>query len=287
MEETKVAATIQRLIERVESLESENTSLRAQSAECQATVSRLVRRVEDLNAVNEELRTKSAEGPQTNYRQRPTVMRGRTVQANVGCGPLYITLNEDDQGHPFEVFFKLGKSGSCQQSYLEALGVAISVGLRYGADPQKFIDKFEGMRCPNPKMRDAAGPTTLSCADGISKGLAQALTLALPMEMALPEIRGEAAVISVAEPKVQYPREEIREDEANRMSVDLIETFMGRSAEAGGKHANGNGGGMSMMSMRRAMQTGVGLCPKCSGPLISQGGCVQCLQQCGYVGKCS
>jgi hypothetical protein len=35
------------------------------------------------------------------------------------------------------------------------------------------------------------------------------------------------------------------------------------------------------------MMTGVGMCPKCGGNLISQGGCIQCLQQCGYVGKCS
>jgi hypothetical protein len=211
-------------------------------------------------------------------------MRGRTVQSNVGCGPLYITLNEDDNGKPFEVFFKLGKSGSCQQSYLEALGVAISVGLRYGADPQKFIDKFEGMRCPNPKMRDGHGPTTLSCADGISQGLAKALTLALPLEIA-PEVRAEAAVVSVAEPQFPYPLEEVHEHEANRKSIDLIAGSY--SETRNGSHTNGNGGGLSMKSLRRAMQTGVGLCPKCSGPLISQGGCVQCLQQCGYVGKCS
>jgi radical SAM superfamily enzyme len=39
--------------------------------------------------------------------------------------------------------------------------------------------------------------------------------------------------------------------------------------------------------IRKAMMTGVGMCPKCGGNLISQGGCIQCLQQCGYVGKCS
>jgi hypothetical protein len=285
MEETKVAATVAALIQRLESLQTENEALKKRAAECRETIAGLVRHVEDLKAVGSELRVKTNERPKSPYRERPSVMRGRTVQSNVGCGPLYITLNEDEEGRPFEVFFKLGKSGSCQQSYLEALGVAISVGLRYGADPQKFIDKFEGMRCPNPKMRDATGPTTLSCADGISQGLAKALTLALPLET-VPEVRSEAVVVSVAEPQVQYPPEEIFEQDANRKSLDLIGTYLGHSAENGQSHSNGNGG-MSMTSMRRAMQTGVGICPKCSGPLISQGGCVQCLQQCGYVGKCS
>ena len=222
-------------------------------------------------------------------------MRGRTVQSNVGCGPLYITLNEDETGKPFEVFFKLGKSGSCQQSYLEALGVAMSVGLRYGADPQKFVEKFEAMRCPNPKMRDANGPTTLSCADGISQGLAKALALALPLADVNP--RGEADVVAVAEPLVQYSAEERAEIDANQMSIDLIGGLPSPGNGNGNGYGNGNGGS-AMQSLRnltelpppnirKAMATGVGMCPKCGGNLISQGGCIQCLQQCGYVGKCS
>jgi len=287
MDESTVKATIAGLIARVEALQVENTELRATNAACAQTVSKLVAKVENLQAQASELRV--AAKP-ISYRKRPPVMRGRTVQSNVGCGPLYITLNEDESGRPFEVFFKLGKSGSCQQSYLEALGVTMSVGLRYGADPQKFIEKLEGMRCPNPKMRDAEGPTTLSCADGISQGLAKALALALPIADVNP--RGEADVVAVAEPRVTVSPEERAEIEANQLSIDLI------SHPASNGNGNGNGNGNHMPSLktltelpepkiRKAMMTGVGMCPKCGGNLISQGGCIQCLQQCGYVGKCS
>jgi ribonucleoside-diphosphate reductase alpha chain len=289
MDEKTLKSTIAGLIARVEALQSENTELRGKNAACAQAVSKLVTKVENLQAQNQELRV--ALRP-VEYRQRPPVMRGRTVQSNVGCGPLYITLNEDERGRPFEVFFKLGKSGSCQQSYLEALGVAMSVGLRYGADPQKFVEKFEAMRCPNPKMRDANGPTTLSCADGISQGLAKALALALPLADVNP--RAEADVVAVAEPRVTYSREEQAEIEANHRSIDLI-------AHPATSNGNGNGysnGGSQMQmiatmqelpspNIRKAMMTGVGMCPKCGGNLISQGGCIQCLQQCGYVGKCS
>jgi hypothetical protein len=285
MDESTVKATIAGLIARVEALQVENTELRATNAACAQTVSKLVAKVENLQAQTSELRV--AAKP-ISYRKRPPVMRGRTVQSNVGCGPLYITLNEDESGRPFEVFFKLGKSGSCQQSYLEALGVTMSVGLRYGADPQKFIEKLEGMRCPNPKMRDAGGPTTLSCADGISQGLAKALALALPIADVNP--RGEADVVAVAEPRVTVSPEERAEIEANQLSIDLI--------AHPAAYGNGNGNGNHMPSLktltelpepkiRKAMMTGVGMCPKCGGNLISQGGCIQCLQQCGYVGKCS
>ena len=281
MDEASVKATLTALLNRVEALEAEKVRLTELNGECAATVRRLMGRISNLEALNDELRIKTAPvKPLNPYRKRPAVMRGRTVQSNVGCGPLYITLNEDENGRPFEVFFKLGKSGSCQQSYLEALGVAMSVGLRYGADPQKFIDKFEGVRCPNPKMRNADGPTTLSCADGISQGLAKALALALPGTD--PEIGHEPGVVAVAEPRFVYPEADKHEDAANARSIDLI----GHSGLASAPSPNDLGGG-GAINMQKAMQTGVGMCPKCSGPLISQGGCIQCLQQCGYVGKCS
>jgi hypothetical protein len=295
MDEASVKSTIAALIARVEALQTENAELRATNAACAQTVSKLVARVENLQAQTQELRV-AAPKP-VSYRKRPPVMRGRTVQSNVGCGPLYITLNEDETGRPFEVFFKLGKSGSCQQSYLEALGVAMSVGLRYGADPQKFVEKFEAMRCPNPKMRNADGPTTLSCADGISQGLAKALALALPIADVNP--RAEADVVAVAEPRVTYSPEEQAEIDANHRSIDLIShpATSGNGNGNGNGHSNGGGGSQLQMiatmqelpspTIRKAMLTGVGMCPKCGGNLISQGGCIQCLQQCGYVGKCS
>lgn len=286
MDEGTVKATIAGLIAKVESLQAGNAELRAINATCAQTVAKLLVKVENLQAQTAEMRI--AAKP-VDYRKRPPVMRGRTVQSNVGCGPLYITLNEDETGRPFEVFFKLGKSGSCQQSYLEALGVAMSVGLRYGADPQKFIEKFEGMRCPNPKMRNADGPTTLSCADGISQGLAKALALALPIADLNP--RGEADVVAVAEPQVTYSPAERAEIDANQLSIDLIvnvpATTNGHTNGGSAMHALKSLQELPSPSIRKAMATGVGMCPKCAGNLISQGGCIQCLQQCGYVGKCS
>ena len=292
MDESTVKTTLAALIARIEDLQAQNARLTALNTACGETVAKLVARLENAQAVNAELKVQlrpvAVKAAGTAYRKRPSVMRGRTVQSNVGCGPLYITLNEDDNGKPFEVFFKLGKSGSCQQSYLEALGVAMSVGLRYGADPQKFIDKFEGMRCPNPKMRNAEGPTTLSCADGISQGLAKALALALPGTD--PQVAHESGFVAVAEPRFPYPVEDDVESRLNAKSIDLI----GNTGFTNGSNGNGHAGmtansanGDGPINVQRAMQTGVGMCPKCSGPLISQGGCIQCLQQCGYVGKCS
>ena len=270
MENPNVLIALDDMIQKIEALTSENENLKETNNDCARTIISLMAKIESLQKQIQE--TKSLPKP-VPYKKRPPIMRGRTVQSNVGCGPLYITLNEDESGHPFEVFFKLGKSGSCQQSYLEALGVAMSVGLRYGADPQKFVDKFEGMRCPNPKMRNAEGPSTLSCADGISQGLAKALTLSLSIADVNP--RGEADVVSVAEPRFSQAH-----DQANDV-IDLIGLPVSTATQTATPEPP------VVPSIRKAMATGVGMCPKCAGNLISQGGCIQCIQQCGYVGKCS
>lgn len=125
------------------------------------------------------------------YSSRPMSLIGKTVQTRTGCGNLYVTLNRDEHGKPFEVFFKLGHGGSCQQSHLEALGVAISVGLRSGAKLEKFIEKLRGVRCPKPTLRQGDSPGTLSCADAISQGLANALEMA---------VASSSDVLEVAEP---------------------------------------------------------------------------------------
>jgi ribonucleoside-diphosphate reductase alpha chain len=248
----EIRATIQALTDRVESLTSENEALRVSVRDCSDTVGELTTALAQSRA------------REVAYRKRPPVLHGRTVQTNVGCGALYITLNEDESGRPFEVFFKLGKSGSCQQSYLEALGVAMSVGLRYGADPQKFIEKFAGMRCPNPRMRNADGPQTLSCADGISQGLAKALSIAV----ALPGFDVPESSASTARSQA----------EASQNVIDLI-------TSPGGE--GGYGTALVGAALAAGIRSGgAGLCPKCSGPLVSRGGCVDCAQACGYVGKC-
>ncbi|MCI0439852.1 MAG: hypothetical protein L0177_12080, partial [Chloroflexi bacterium] len=46
-------------------------------------------------------------------RQRPTTVRGVTERVRTGHGTMFVTVNFDDEGHPFEVFTTLGKSGGC------------------------------------------------------------------------------------------------------------------------------------------------------------------------------
>ncbi len=99
------SATVAELTARIERLQS-------QWDRATDTLRRLVDEAEELK------RELAAAREEVTYRKRPPILRGRTVQTNVGGGPLYVMLNEDDRGRPFEAFFTLGKSGSSRQSYL-------------------------------------------------------------------------------------------------------------------------------------------------------------------------
>ncbi|HKK00734.1 MAG TPA: vitamin B12-dependent ribonucleotide reductase, partial [Desulfuromonadales bacterium] len=59
-------------------------------------------------------------------RDRPRALRGSTYQMETGCGPLYVTINEDNDGL-FELFTTMGKAGGCAASQCEAIGRLVSL----------------------------------------------------------------------------------------------------------------------------------------------------------------
>lgn len=103
----------------------------------------------------------------TSPRPRPEVTRGTTTKIMTGCGNLYITINEDEKGQPFEVFTQMGKAGGCAASQLEAIGRLVSLALRCGLDTRSIIEQLNGIRCPSPSWEK--GGRIFSCADAIAK----------------------------------------------------------------------------------------------------------------------
>ncbi len=102
-------------------------------------------------------------------RPRPSLMRGSTRKMRTGCGNLYVTINEDDQGRPFEVFSWMGKAGGCAASQTEAICRLISFVLRSGGDVIPIIGQLKGISCHSTAWGE--GGRILSCADAISRAL--------------------------------------------------------------------------------------------------------------------
>ena len=102
-------------------------------------------------------------------RPRPKTVSGTTSTVDTGCGDLYVTMNDDDDGHPFELFSTLGKAGGCAAAQTEAIGRLISLALRSGVAVEQVHKQLRGITCHRPV---GMGPNrTLSCADAIGRAI--------------------------------------------------------------------------------------------------------------------
>ncbi len=106
-------------------------------------------------------------------RNRPRMLPGRTFQMTTGCGPMYVTINEDDNRHPFELFNMVGKAGGCAASQCEAIGRLVSLAWRSGMKPEPIVKELIGISCHKPAGFGENRVT--SCADAIARALRQHL----------------------------------------------------------------------------------------------------------------
>ena len=113
-------------------------------------------------------------------RRRPSIVYGTTRKIATGCGNLYVTINEDENGL-FEVFAQLGKAGGCAAAQSEAVSRLISLALRSRIKIDAILKQIKGIRCPSPLL--ARGGPILSCPDAIAKAIEMHLGKEKPKEV--------------------------------------------------------------------------------------------------------
>ena len=121
----------------------------------------------------DEVRTVEAHVPMeskkpTRKRERPRALTGSTYQMETGCGPLYITINEDENGL-FELFTTMGKAGGCAASQCEAIGRLVSLSWRSGGQARQTVKQLIGITCHKPAGFGKNRIT--SCADAVAKAV--------------------------------------------------------------------------------------------------------------------
>ena len=110
----------------------------------------------------------TGEEKRSHKRERPKALKGWTYQMQTGCGPLYVTVNEDNSGL-FELFTTMGKAGGCAASQSEAIGRMVSLAWRSGIQARQVIKQLLGISCHCPA--GFGENKVLSCADAVAKAI--------------------------------------------------------------------------------------------------------------------
>ncbi len=193
-------------------------------------------------------------------RKRPEVLHGATYKVKTGYGNLYVTVNDDERGKPFEVFATIGKTGGFMQEQSEAICRLIALSLRSGIDADEIIDHLKGIRGPMPAFT----------ARGRVYSLPDAIAQILEMHVANKEEKdgGESIELGKTEPL-----------ELGAGSGETLEGFAERLGVPAGAVRSGrkNGRGNHTIADHGAMPG----CPDCGEPLRMSEGCVSC-PSCGY-----
>jgi ribonucleoside-diphosphate reductase alpha chain len=169
-------------------------------------------------------------------RQRPSQVRGVTERVRTSHGNMYITINFDENGKPFEVFTALGKAGSSDSAQLEGISRLVSMALRAGVETESIISQLRGIT-DEPVWSE--GTLVRSAPDAVALALSRAAGSepANPYSEQYALFQKEDMKGGVAEPIAQAP---------------------------------------SLPVLKDPGLTSWGLCPDCSGPLIYQEGCQMC-----------
>ncbi|OYR48528.1 ribonucleoside-diphosphate reductase [Halorubrum sp. Ea1] len=140
----------------------------------------------------------ASEQPQIDYSERsprPDSLNGVTQRVETGYGKLYVTINEDQNGRPFELFANIGHSGGYTNSFTEALAKVISTALRSGVDPDEIVDELQGTR--SPKVAWDKGEQIQSIPDAIGTALRRYLDdeidKGIPQQQSLDDVERDLA----------------------------------------------------------------------------------------------
>ncbi len=183
-------------------------------------------------------------------RERPDTLRGITRKMVSPLGTLYVTINEDEKGRPFEVFTTLGKAGGAAMADAEAISRLVSLGLRSGIPLRTICRQLRGISCDR-----AVG-------FGSKKILSMPDAVALAIEEYLDEKEGQQQVLPLQDPQTGS------KGNGGHQTAERPEISSKPYAE-------------SNQHFGRDIKAFIETCPDCGSSLQFAEGCLKCLA-CGY-----
>ena len=220
------------------------------------------------------LESADGDGPRyTERRPRPDSLTGVTQRIDTGYGKMYVTINEDENGEPFELFANIGHSGGFTNSFTEALAKVISTALRSGVDPHEIVDELQGTR--SPKVAWDKGEQIQSIPDAIGTAMRRYLDDEIekgyPQQQRLEEAAGG---MSAAVGDVDSDVGDVDSDEETDGGSSLAENGDGTGV---GKDDDGVDATQALIDAGESPE-----CPECgSMSLYFSEGCKTC-ESCGW-----
>ena len=130
-------------------------------------------------------------GPAT-IKPRPRGLKGSTYRTQTPIGTAWITITENDEHEPFEVFVQVGKGGSDTMAVAESLGRLISLILRLPSPlsaQRRLEEVISQLRHIGGGQPTGFGPDKiLSLPDALSRTLAEHIGEVKPMPEAMPPV---------------------------------------------------------------------------------------------------
>ena len=192
-------------------------------------------------------------------RDRPESISGSTYKMNTSYGNLFITINDDSNGRPFEVFATIGKAGGFFSAKSEGICRLISLALRSGIEPTEIINQIKGIRGPMPSWSKKG--MILSIPDAIAKVLEEHINKDQPkLEL---DYKND-----IEKAEIQNKQEVVQKEQESLIKENK------KVQEAENKKSKG-----SMADNGFAPE-----CPDCGNILEFSEGCMVC-RSCGY-SKC-
>lgn len=102
----------------------------------------------------------------TTKKARPKSLVGKTHKMKTGCGSIFVTVNDNEDG-PFELFIRFGKGGGCSSTIGESVGRLASLALRLGGSPDVVVKQLSGITCHQQRPAVGDEPAVLSCVDAL------------------------------------------------------------------------------------------------------------------------
>ncbi|HEX6038200.1 vitamin B12-dependent ribonucleotide reductase [Longimicrobium sp.] len=215
----------------------------AKVAEQAERMAKLEREIARLRA---DLRDSEAQVAQARRqkRKRPNVLNGTTRKMSSPLGDVFVTINEDTEHKPFEVFATLGKAGSVAMADVEAIGRLISLALRFGIPVNDVYQQLRGIS--SDRAIGFGDNKVLSVPDAIAQalGLREREKAGIQQELIPEVVGGVTEVVTLPETLDTQPQ-------------------------------------LPLHAYEHEAQTFMGTCPDCSSQLEFAEGCKKC-HACGY-----